>query len=104
MTKERKRYLDDLWMNTDVGKWASAIADGRRNEANKICDGLFQSGYVIPVEHLLDEEKKVGIAVKRELKYKGEGREYMDSLEENNYNLVDIMVAYEFSLLDLYDL
>lgn len=104
MTKDRKKQLNDLWMNTDVGKWAIALADGRKDDADKICDELFQNGHVAPVEYLLDEEKKLGMALKEALKYKGEGREYMDVIEESHYSLVDIMVAYEFSLLDLHDL
>lgn len=104
MTKDRKKHLDDLWMNTDVGKWASALADGRKEDADKICDELFQNGHFAPVEYLLDKEKKLGMAVKEELQYMGEGREYIDMIEKNNYNLVDIMIAYEFSLLNLHDL
>ena len=104
MTNDRKKQLDDLWMNTDVGKWAIALADGRKEDADKICDELFRNGHVAPVEYLLDREKKLGKALKEELKYRGEGRKYMDAVEENNYNLIDIMVAYEFSLLDLHDL
>lgn len=104
MTKKRKQQLDNLWMNTEVGKWAIALADGRKDEADKICDELFQNGHVAPVEYILDEEKKLSMILKEELLNKKEGREYMDALEKESYSLVDIMVAYEFSLLDLYDL
>ena len=104
MTNDRKKYLDNLWMNTDVGKWAIALADSRKEDADKIRDQLFQNGHYAPVEYLLDEEKRIGMALKEELQYKGEGREYIDMLEESHYNLVGIMVAYEFSLLDLHDL
>lgn len=104
MTKKRKQQLDRLWMDTEVGKWAIALADGRKDEADKICTDLFKKGHVAPVEYILDEEKKLSMILKEELQYKKEGREYMDALEKENYSLVDIMVAYEFSILDLYDL
>lgn len=32
-----------------------------------------------------------------------EGKEYMLKLEEENANLLDVMVAHEFSMLELYD-
>lgn len=88
-------------MDTDVGKWAIAISKDRKEEADKIRKKLFTQGYLNPVNHLMSTEKALAEKVRAELKNPMEGKEYLSELEKNNYSLVDVMVAYEFSLLDL---
>lgn len=102
MTEERKKYLDSLWLNTEVGRWTSYLADGKPDDADKVLEKAFDKGYITPYEFLMAEEKMLCEKVKSELISEAEGREYLLELEKSNYDLIDIMVAHEFSLLDLY--
>lgn len=102
MTKQRKKYLDDLWMNSEVGRWAIAEAEGNRAKADGILESLFKKGYLSPLEHLMEEEKALYQKVKKELKNVAEGKDYCMALEKANNALVGVMVAYDFSMLDLY--
>ena len=90
-------------MDTDVGKWAIAISKDQKEEADKIREKLFAQGHFAPVEYLMSMEKALAEKVRTELKDSMEGKEYLSELEKNNYSLVGVMVAYEFSLLDLYE-
>ena len=102
MTDERKKYLDGVWLNTEVGRWAVFLAMGKNDDADKILDEIFDRGYIAPYEYIMNEEKKLCQKVKSELLSPEEGKEYVLELEKSNYDLVDIMVAHEFTLLDLY--
>lgn len=101
MTKERKEYLDSIWMNTDVGKWTIALAQGQDEKADEIKDKIFEV-CPSPIHALMDEEKEAYKKIKAELSSKDEGKEYIQMLEKENYDLVGVMIAYEFSMLDLY--
>lgn len=101
MTKERKKYLDSLWINTDVGKWAIALAKGQDEKTDEIMNKIFEM-HPRPYSFLMDEEKEVCKKIKAELSNKDEGKEYIQELEKESPELLDIMVAHEFSMLDLY--
>lgn len=101
MDKKRKQEIDNLWMNTNVGKWAIALADGKKEEAEEILNKIFEIN-LSPYQYLMDEEKEVCKKLKKMFKDAEEGKEYILKLEEENGNLVDIMVAHEFSMLDFY--
>mgnify|MGYP007097240063 CR=1 FL=1 len=102
MKKQRKQYLDDLWMNSEVGRWTKAVSVGDKKESDKILNELFKTGYLNPLEYLMEQEKELCREIRKELKDASEGRAYVLALEEKNCELVDVMVAYEFSILDLY--
>ena len=102
MTEQRKRYLDSLWMDSEVGRWSRAEAEGNQAEAEKNSEELFKKGYVSPMEHLMEQEKGLSQKVKKELKNTAEGKDYCMALEKANNALVGVMVAYDFSMLDLY--
>ena len=101
MTKKRKQFLDDLWMNSEVGRWATAKAYENREESDKILNEVFEKGYLAPLEYLMQQEKMLSDKVKNELKNDDEAKAYCLALEEENYDLVGVMIAYEFSMLDL---
>ncbi len=102
MTEERKKYLDSLWMDTDVGKWAIFKSEEKQEEADKILERLSREGWFLPYERLMSEEKELSEKVKSELNSMAEGKEYVLELEKSDYDLVGIMVAHEFALLDMY--
>lgn len=102
MTKQRKKYLDDLWLNSEVGCWARAEASEKKEDAQNILQTLFEKGHLNPLDYLMTQEKEMYQKVKSELTDPNEGKEYMLELERDSCDLLDIMVAYEFSMLDLY--
>lgn len=102
MTEQRKQYLDSLWVNSEVGRWAIAEAEGNKAEADGILETLFKKGYMPPLEHLVEQEKALSQKVKKELKNTAEGKEYCIALEKTNNTLVEVMIAYGFSMLDLF--
>ena len=102
MTQERKKYLDGLWMNTEVGRWARCKARGDDSGADRIRETLFSQGYLSPMDYLINQEGKVFERIKQELKSVDEGKSYLLEIEKSDPNLLDVMVAYECSLLDLY--
>ena len=123
MTKKRKQFLDDLWMNSEVGRWATAKAYENKEESDKILNEVFEKGYLkyrpvlvsleqllaetedeekdALIENLMQQEKMLSDKVKNELKNDDEAKAYCLALEEENYDLVGVMIAYEFSMLDL---
>ena len=101
MIKERKEYLDSLWMNTDVGKWVTALSKGQDEKACEIMDKIFEV-HPHPIQALMDEEKEAYKKIKAELSSKDEGKDYIKTLEKENSDLLDIMIAYEFSMLNLF--
>ena len=102
MLKERKEYLDSLWMDTDVGKWVLALSKGQKEEADKIREELFDQGILDPIGYIMGEENALCDKVRAALQDPEEVNEFLDELEKCNYGLIDVMVAYEFSMLDLY--
>ena len=40
MDKERKKKIDDLWMNTDYGKYVLLASSEKYDEANKILEKI----------------------------------------------------------------
>lgn len=102
MDKKRKEYIDSLWMDSKVGRWAKFLSEGNKDAANKITRKLFDEGHLDHNRYLIEEEKQLCQKVKFELRDAEEGKEYILELEKNNYNLVGVMVAYDFTLLDLY--
>ena len=102
MTKERKQYLDGLWMNTDVGKWAIFLAEEKHKEAENVLEDIFKRGYYDSYNYLMEIEKESCQKIKNALSNIKEGKEYIQMLEKENYDLVGVMVAHEFSMLELF--
>ncbi len=102
MEKKRKKYLDSLWMDTDVGRWAQCKARGDESGADKIREELFSKGHLSPIDYLMNQERQAAKSIKQELKSIDEGKHYILEIEKSNPDLFYIMYAYEFSLLDLY--
>lgn len=113
MDKKRKAYLDSLWRGSAVGKWSSLLAQNNRKEADELMEKIFQSAFdangniirpdaVNPYNYLIDQEKQLCDVIKSELKNKKEGKDYVMALDIEDSDLMDIMVAYEFSILNLY--
>ena len=72
-----------------------------KEESDKILNEVFEKGYLAPLEYLMQQEKMLSDKVKNELKNDDEAKAYCLALEEENYDLVGVMIAYEFSMLDL---
>ena len=101
MNEERKKEIDRMWINSDLGKWTVALSQGHDEDADKILRELFEK-YPSPYEYLMMQERELYKKMKEALSHT-EGKEYMLKLEEENANLLDVMVAHEFSMLGLYD-
>lgn len=102
MDKQRTRFLDSLWMNSDVGKWLELEASGNRESADRMLQNLFDAGHLNPLEYLLEQEKEITKRLKNEFRNLDEAREYLTDLDERKNEMVDVMVAYDFSLIDIY--
>lgn len=100
MEEKRKKEIDRMWMDTDVGKWAVALAQERREDAESILNKIFEI-HPAPYEYLMMQEKELYKKIKKTISHE-EGKEYILKLEKENSDLVDIMVAHEFSMLELY--
>ena len=101
MDEARKKQLDNLWMKTDVGEWAIALSQGQDKKADEIINKIFKER-PDPYWFLMNEEKELCRKIKTELSSKDEGKEYIQMLEKENYDLVGVMVAHDFSMLDLF--
>lgn len=101
MDEKRKKQIDNLWMDTDVGKWALALANEQTNEADEILKNIFKTN-PSPYQYLMDEEKELCNKIVEELSSEEEGKEYIQELEKKTPKLVDVMVAHEFSMLDMF--
>lgn len=101
MDDKRKKQIDNLWMDTDVGKWAIALANGQNNDADEILKKIFKIN-PSPYQYLMDEEKELCNKIVSELSSEEEGKEYIQELEKKTPKLVDVMVAHEFSMLDMF--
>lgn len=100
MDKERKRQLDEIWLNTELGKWAIALSKDDKEKADSILEEIFNKTPT-PYNYLMEEEKKLTKELKNSLRYKKEGKEYLMQLENDNSELLDIMIAHDFLMLDI---
>lgn len=103
MNKKRKKYLDDLWIHTDMGKWLQCRAKEDDTGARRILEKLFDMGYIIPIDYIMEEGKRAYNAVKEALTDVNEGKEYILELEKRNPEWIEVMIAYEIPLMELYD-
>lgn len=91
MDKERKKEIDDLWMNTDYGKYVLLAASEKYDEANKILEKITNER---PFSY--DEvEKEISRKIADELKNEAEFDDYMRLLDDENYDLVEFMIAHD---------
>lgn len=101
MTKERKKDIDNLWINTDFGKWVLLASEGKTDEAN---DLFVQIGSSFPWS--VDQvEQELSAKIANELDNADEFDEYLKMLDEENYDLVGFMISQDifgkvFSLLN----
>ena len=100
MNAERKKEIDSMWINTDLGKWAVALSRNHDEDADKILRRLFEK-YPSPYEYLMTQEREIYKKMKKTLS-RTERKEYILKLEKEDTDLLDIMVAHEFSMLGLY--
>lgn len=89
MDKNRKEYIDSLWMNTPYGRFVLAAAKGKNEEAKRIQDEIFKEYpfFVSTAGDILAEE------LKKELK-PGEFEEYLKNLDKENYALAEYMINH----------
>lgn len=91
MDKERKKEIDDLWMNTDYGKYVLLAASEKYDEANKILEKITNEW---PFSY--DEvEKEISRKIADELKNEAEFDDYMRLLDDENYDLVEFMISHD---------
>lgn len=100
MDKKRKYQLDSIWFGTKLGKWAIALSKNDKEKADLILEEIFKQTPT-PYNYLMEEEKKLTKALKNKLRDKKEGKEYLLQLEKDNSDLLDIMIAHDFSMLDI---
>ena len=89
MTKAKKERIDKMWMETEYGKWILASASGKEKEAEELKKKLTEK---YPwVMDFIDDEMSAKIA--EQFKTFDEYNEYLRMLDEENYDLVEFMIA-----------
>lgn len=112
MTVERKRYLDSLWMNSEVGEWLKMMVAGNKRDADKLLRKIYSEAFTpdgtciderkrYPFRYLMGQEKEMTAIIKNELKDKKEGREYLAMIEAENEIMMVYMVGNEFSMIGI---
>ena len=89
MNKERKQYIDSLWMDTPSGRFVIAAANGRNDEAKRIREEIFQS-YPFFVSNAID---LINEELKKELN-PGEIDEYLKALDREDEKLIDYIINH----------
>lgn len=89
MTKQKKEFIDGLWMNTDYGKWILISSEGKIEEANEMLRKI-QSEFPWNADQV---SKELSIKVAKEFDSVEEYDEYIKMLDEENYDLVDFMIS-----------
>lgn len=101
MNNERVEFLNNLWMDTDFGKYILAHSEKRVNDAHKILDKLYNMGYSAPYSHLVEEDKKIVKLIERSTKSADERNEYIWFLIRNHPHLIDSLYQFGSAILDL---
>lgn len=91
MDKVRKKKIDNLWMNTDYGKYVLLAASEKYDEANKILEEIISK----PPFSRNEVEKEISRKIAKELKNEAEFDDYMRLLDDENYELVGFMVSHD---------
>ena len=92
--------INKILFDSEVGKWALALSEGRKQEADKILEKIFEINPV-PYTYLMEQEKEVSNRIKKEFRTLRERKEYLEFLDKKYPDLMDIMVAHGFSILDM---
>lgn len=92
MKKELKKRIDDVWLNTNFGQWCVAVAEERMQDAEIIRERIFNDGY-FSMEWL---ENELADKIAELIHDETEVDEYLELLEKENYDLVDVLIREEF--------
>ena len=89
MTTERKKYIDNLWMNTDYGKWIFAATSKQETEAKNLIKKMC-STFPFHVDQI---DQNLSKKIANEIKSMDEWNEYLKLLDEENANLMDFIIS-----------
>lgn len=91
MTKQKKEFIDSLWMDTDYGQWVLLSSKGKTESANEMLIKI-QSDFPWSAEQIA---KELSVRIAKELDSAEEFDEYLKMLDEENYDLVDFMISHD---------
>lgn len=90
MTKAKKEFIDSLWMHTEYGQWLFAVASENQNKADELAEKM--NSYPRSIEAI---DKELSKKIAEHLENWNEFDEYLKMLDDENYNLVEFMIAVD---------
>lgn len=91
MNGELKQKIDNIWMQSDFGKWCEAVAKNDMQTAERISRQVLDSGY--PRMEVLEDELADKLAGM--MKSASDMDEYLRLLEKENSELVEVLIRQE---------
>ena len=96
VNKEKKVFIDNLWMESDLGKWCLLMSEGKTEDADGIVrDIVAFTGAKTYMGAVRMKEKEVSEKMIAAFKDLNEYKEYMLSIEAENADLVGVLIAYD---------
>ena len=91
MIKAKKELIDKLWMETEYGQWLLASASGNKEKADELIKAI-KSKYPWDI-NIVDKELCRKIA--EHLESIEEYEDYLKLLDDENYELVGFIIAFD---------
>ena len=96
MNMDKKSRIDKIWRDTDFGKWCSLLANGKTEEADSVAYSIVEStGVPEYMAALREREKEITEKLLSELETAEDYKQYMEALDIEKPELVEIMIAYD---------
>ena len=96
MNIDKKSRIDKIWRDTDFGNWCSLLANGKTEEADRVAYSIVEStGVPEYMAALREREKEITEKLLSELETAEDYKQYMEALDNEYPELVEIMIAYD---------
>lgn len=101
MDRGKKKQIDNLWRDSDFGKWVAYAAKGKNAEANKVAEKMIAQ---YPFS-LYEIEKELARKLSEVITQSNEFEDYLKALDEEDAELVEFMISndtfgYIYNFLD----